>query len=53
MLKEFHIHFDEGQLNNLRSRIDSTRLPGAFKEWNMGFRDRRRLFDDASQLLAQ
>ena len=38
MLKEFYIHFDEKQLNDLRFRIDSTRLPYALKNetWDLG-----------------
>lgn len=38
MLKEFHIHFNEKELNNLRSRLDSTRLPSALKSetWDLG-----------------
>ena len=38
MLKEFYIHFDEKQLNDLRFRIDSTRLPDALKNetWDLG-----------------
>jgi len=38
MLKEFRIHFDEGQINSLRSRIDSTRLPRVLgnEKWALG-----------------
>ena len=38
MLKEFHIRFDEKQLNDLRSRIDTARLPSALKTetWDLG-----------------
>ena len=38
MLKEFHIHFDEKQLNDLRSRIGFTRLPDTLKneKWDLG-----------------
>jgi len=38
MLKEFHIHFDEEQINSLQSRIDSTRLPRVLEneKWALG-----------------
>ena len=38
MLKEFHLHFHEKQLNDFRTRIDSTRLPGVLKneKWDLG-----------------
>ena len=40
-MKEFSIHFDEGQMEDLRRRIGCTRLPKAFHggNWNLGMDD--------------
>ncbi len=40
-IKEFNIHFDEEQIEDLRRRIDCTRFPKALKDgnWNLGMDD--------------
>lgn len=40
-MKEFNIHFDEAQIEDLRRRIVGTRLPKALKgeSWNLGMDD--------------
>lgn len=40
-MKEFNIHFDEKQIENLRCRIGCTRLPNTLKSenWNLGIAD--------------